>query len=58
VLPQIGFDGSDMSDYLVLLRPCQQFVLEPPDLEPEEVEPFRDMHDPGFGFIDLQPSLL
>src|SRR5687768_1734427 len=53
MLPQVGFEASEMADHLVLLRPCQQFVFEPLNLEPQEVKPVRDVHHSGFDFIEL-----
>src|SRR5262249_28105429 len=42
----------------VLLWDGQQFALFPefPDVKPQEVHPFLDVHDPSFGFTECQAS--
>ena len=54
---QVGFDLPQMPEHLVLLGLRQQPPLIAPDLEPQEVKPFRDVHDPGFGLAERQAPL-
>ena len=56
VLLQIGFNGAVMPVHLCLLGLRQQCPFVPLDLESQEVKPFSTMHNPGFGFTELQPS--
>src|SRR4029453_3502697 len=55
VLLQIGFNGAVMPIHLCLLGLRQQCPFVPLDLESQEVKPFGTMHNPGFGFTELQP---
>jgi hypothetical protein len=54
MLIQKGFASSVMSERLFLLRLRQQCPLEPPHLDPEDVEPFCALHDTSFGFAEVQ----
>ena len=56
---QIGTYRPVMFQDLFLLWDGQQCTLFPefPDVKPQEVEPFCDMHDAGFGFTERQSSL-
>jgi hypothetical protein len=54
MLIQKGFDRSVVSDYLFLLRLREQCPLEPPNLEPKEVEPFCALHNTSFYFVEVQ----
>jgi hypothetical protein len=57
---RVGTYGPHVFEDFVLLWDAQQFPLGPefPDVKPQEVKPFFDVHDPGFGFTECQPSLL
>ena len=49
-----------MFEDFFLLWDGQQCSLFPefPDVKPQEVKPFCDVYDPGFGFTECQPSFL
>ena len=57
---QVGSDCSCVFEHLFLLWDGQQFPFFPafPDVKPQEVKPFLDVHDPGFGFAECQSSIL
>jgi len=58
---QVGSYRPHMLEDFFLLWDGQQFFLpapEFPDMESQEVKPFSDMYDPGFSFVQCQPSLL
>ena len=49
-----------MLEDFFLLWDGQQFALFPefPDVKPQEVQPFCDVHDPGFGFTECQAAFV
>jgi len=57
---QIGAYCPDMFQDFFLLWDGQQCtpLSESPDVKPQEVKPFRAVHNPGFGFAEFQPSFL
>ncbi len=57
---QVGSGCSYMFEHLFFLWDGQQFPLFPefPDVKPQEVKPFCDMHYPGFGFTECQSSFV
>ena len=57
---QVGSYRPHVFEDFFLLWDGQQFPLFPefPDVKPQEVQPFFDVHDPGFGFTECQPSFL
>jgi hypothetical protein len=57
---QVGPYCSNMLQDLFLLGDGQQCSTLPefPDVKPQEVKPFPDVHDTGFGFTEFQSSLL
>src|SRR5207248_836278 len=57
VLPR-GFDGAVMPVHLCLLGLRQQCPFVPLHLDPQEVQPFSPVHNPGFGCTALQTSPL
>ena len=57
---QVGSRRSHVLEDFFLVWDGQQCSLCPefPDVKPQEVTPFVDMHYPGFGFIECQASCL
>ena len=57
---QVGSYRPHVFEDFFLLWDGQQFSLLPefPDVKPQEVKPFCDMHDPGFGFTECQASFV
>ena len=56
---QIVFDLAQMQQYLLSLGSGQQGApVKPFDLKAQEVEPFINMYNAGFGFAQLQTSFL
>ena len=57
---QIGTYGPHMFEDFCLLGDGQQCTPFPefPDVKPQEVPPFRDRHNPGFGFTERQSSFV
>jgi hypothetical protein len=58
VVLQIGFDGAVVPVHLCLLGLRQQCPCVSLNLDPQEVKPFSTMHNPAFGFTELQASSL
>jgi hypothetical protein len=60
VCVQVGSECPQVFEDFFLLWDGQHFALLPefPDVKPQEVHPFRDVHDPGFGFTEGQTSFL
>ena len=54
LLLQKGFDRSGVSDDLCLLRVRAPCPLEPPNLDPQEVDPFCALPNPRFSFAEGQ----
>jgi hypothetical protein len=56
---QIVFDPSQVPQDLVFLGDDERFrpATEFPDVEPEEVEPFIDVNDPGLRFANRQAAI-
>ena len=57
---QVGSYCPHVFEDFFLLWDGQQFTLFPesPDVKPQEVKPFCDVHDPGFGFTECQSTFL
>jgi succinate dehydrogenase flavin-adding protein (antitoxin of CptAB toxin-antitoxin module) len=50
-------DAAKVEGDLLLLRFRKHLSTEATDVEAEEVKTLIDMHDPGFGLIQLQSAL-
>jgi hypothetical protein len=57
---QVGAESPDMFQDFLLLWPGQQRPLFPtsPDVQPQEVQSFCDVHSTGFGFTERQATLV